>query len=76
MKFGEIIGIFIGTWLIVILIGFLLAVGMLKMPEKYYQIIFVNIPFGVHCLVTLICLVGFIILIERLEEKDAYSFAC
>ena len=53
----------------------LLAVGMLRMPEKYYQIIFVNIPFGVHCLVTMICLVGFIILIERLEEKDAYSFA-
>lgn len=25
MKFGEIIGIFIGTWLIVILIGFLFA---------------------------------------------------
>lgn len=62
-------GILGGLWMI-------MAMGIRQLPIAYFEFVFEYIPIGVHLTVSLGCFVWFVVLIKRLEEKDAYSFAC
>lgn len=53
-----------------------LAFGMSELSDEYFVFVFEYIPVGVHLTVSVCCFIGLILMIERLEEKDAYSFAC
>ena len=52
-----------------------MTVVIVRIPLKYYHFIFIDIPLYMHVIVLFGCFVCFVLLIKRLEEKDAYSFA-
>lgn len=66
---SNFIGIMCVVWAV-------FAFGVLRAPAMFQAILLEYIPVGVNVLMFAGCFIGLLVLIGRMERKDAYSFAC
>ena len=53
----------------------LLLAAIMRLPEAKILFLFEHIPLGIQIATMILCFVALFILVGRMEEKDAYTFA-